>query len=314
MEDLMNRDSRLSVAAWETIPVTASHVLDLVPDFVGVADADGRWLFINTPGREMVGLHPEESPSDFWIHDFFPNWGIAKLEPSDNGKEPHPPVEWDPDGRMRTRSGRDTKVAHAVIAHTSEHSEIECFTVIARGAFWPVGVSRSAERVPFDGAVSDCLVEVHRNLNGSVDIVESFGSENAAVFADPTQIRHMVMNLCLSSAQSMRGGGGRLDVNTSRVAIKGPTEPGGDALRAGSYVRLTIRDNGPGIEPALAPHVFDPAGDGREWGPDRIGLWNVRRAVIDNGGDIFVETAPGRGTAFHVYMPIAGTNGNGSVS
>jgi PAS domain-containing protein len=311
MENLVKNEHRGEPATWETIPVTPAHVLDLLPDFVGVADPGGRWQFINRPGREMVGLREGDSASDFRIHDFFPNWGIARLEPSGDSADA---VDWDPNGRLRTREGRDVQIAHAVIAHTNEHSEIECFTIIARGAFSPSPARRAAERIVLDAAARECLAEVHKSLNGSVDIVESFESDNAAVFADPTQIRHMVMNLCFGSAQSMREGGGVIDVNTSRVAIKGPSEPGGTALRAGSYVRLTIRDNGPGIEPALAPHVFDPVGEGREWGPNGIGLWNVRRAVIDTGGDIFVETAPGRGTAFHIYMPIVGTNGNGSVS
>jgi signal transduction histidine kinase len=301
---------------WEQIPVPATSILELVPDFVGVADRDGRLMFINSAGRKMVGLDRDADLSGFRIHDFFPSWTVAALEPSENGNGNGAGgrLDWCPRGKLRTCDGRTIPAAHAVVAHTDEDSEISCFTLIARGAFWPEEDTASVQRVDIESLLRESLAVVRTAADPSVSIRESFESENAAVLADPTQIHQLVMNLCLDSAQSMRGGGGEIFVSTSRVAIKGPEEPGGTALKAGSYVRMTIRDDGPGIAPSVAPYVFDPVvANHRDSGFTGFGLWTVKRSVVDSGGDIFVETAPGRGTAFHVYLPIVGTNGSGSL-
>lgn len=303
-----------STSYWEQIPVPASHVLDLVPDFVGVADRDGRILFVNRAGRRMVGLKENRELKSYYIHDFFPHW-TASLETSGNGGdgvEKH--VNWKPQAVLRTCDGREIMSAQAVVAHTDERSEISCFTIIARGAFFPAEHHASVRKTDIESVVQESLTVARTTVTESVTIRESFESNNAAVLADPTQIHQMVMNLCLNSAQSMREGGGEISINTSRVSVQGPDQPGSNALRAGNYVRLTIRDNGPGLAPSIAPHVFEPgvAEFSSEEASTGSGLWNVKRTVVDSGGDIFVETAPGRGTAFHVYLPIVGTNGNGT--
>jgi hypothetical protein len=316
------RDCLSDISAWDQIPVEATHVLDLVPDFVGIADRDGRLLFVNHPGRLMVGLEPGEELSRFMIHDFFPNWEIAALDATPgtssgngggngNGKLSRS-TDWNSSGRLRRRDGREIKTAHAVIAHTGKDSEIACFTIIARGVFAPNEDEAVVESVRIDSVVGESIAVARTSLPQTVTIDELLNCSDTAVLADPTQIHQLVMNLCLNSAQSMREGGGRIFVNTTRVTVKGPHEPGGTALRAGNYVRLTIRDNGPGLEPEVATHVFDPVTGTSHGGITNYGLWNVKRTVVSSGGDIFIETAPGRGTAFHVYMPRMGANGNGS--
>jgi signal transduction histidine kinase len=312
------KDCLSDISAWERIPVEASHVLDLVPDFVGIADRDGRLLFVNHPGRLMVGLEPGEELSRFMIHDFFPNWEISALDassqaPAGNGNGNRSRwTDWNTNGRLRRRDGREIRTAHAVIAHTGGDSEIACFTIIARGAFAPREDEISVEPIKIDAVVGESIAVARTSLPQTVNIEELFNCDDTAVLANPTQIHQLVMNLCLNSAQSMREDGGRIFVNTTRVTVKGPHEPGGTALRAGNYVRLTIRDNGPGLEPAIATHVFDPVAGTSHEGVTGYGLWNVKRTVVSSGGDIFIETAPGRGTAFHVYMPRMGANGNGS--
>jgi nitrogen-specific signal transduction histidine kinase len=262
----------------------------------------------------MVGLEAEADLAEFRIHDFFPNWEIAELEASGGGNGGERLAVWNPRGNLRTRDGRDVPTSQAVIAHTNGTSEITCFTIIARGAFIPADAESSLQRTQIESVVLKSMSMVRASLPETVALREHFQSNNAAVLADPSQIHQMVMNLCLNSAQSMCEGGGEIFVNTARVAIKGPNAPGGNALKSGDYVRLTIRDTGPGLAPSIAPHVFEPmvAETSFAEGSSEFGLWNVKRTVVDSGGDIFVETAPDRGTAFHVYLPIVGTNGNGS--
>ncbi len=303
---------------WDQLPIDATHVLEFVPDFVGVADRDGKLLYINRAGKRMIGLAQDVDLSNYWIHDFFPNWTIATLAPSGTGNSSGADkcVDWNPHGTLRTLDGRDIPASQAVVAHTNGSSEISCFTIIARGAFFPTDTETAVQRIDIVAVVAESVSLARAGLPESVTIKELFESDNAAVLTDPAQIHQMVMNLCLNSAQSMGESGGEILISTSKVAIKGPIDPGGNALRAGNYVRLTIRDNGPGLAPSVATHVFEPAvvESNSAEGSIYTGLWNVKRTVVDTGGDIFVETAPDRGTAFHVYLPILGTNGNGLVA
>lgn len=311
-------DCLSDISVWDQIPIPATEIIELIPDFVGIANSEGHLLFVNRAGRRMLGLGANEDLSRYLIHDFFPRWTIASLEGGGNGNGNGDGVhdairktEWNQDGRLRNRDGHEVPVAHAVIAHTNGDSEIACFTILARGAFDASDDDSSVHRIYIDATIDKSIAVARASLPQSIAIEESLKCADSAVLADPTQIHQMVMNLCLNSAQSMRGGGGQIFINTRRVAVKGPNEPGGTALRAGDYVRLTIRDNGPGLEPSVATHVFEPALDRSNGnGSTSYGLWNVKRTVINSGGDIFVETAPGRGTAFHVYLPFLGMNGS----
>lgn len=118
-----------------------------------------------------------------------------------------------------------------------------------------------------------------------------------------TQIYQCLMNLCLNACDAMAGAGGRLTVRTRVAAL--PVGAVGE-LPAGAYVVLEVRDTGRGMTPEVRRRIFEPlftaSGPGGHRGSG-LGLAVVDAIVRYHKGHIDVETAPGAGTCFTVYLP-----------
>ena len=80
--------------------------------------------------------------------------------------------------------------------------------------------------------------------------------------------------------------------------------------RARDRAVLTVADEGPGVEPALRPRVFDPYYTTKGEGTG-LGLAIVRQAAEAHGGTVVVESQPGRGATFRIRLPAAGPGQGG---
>jgi CheY-like chemotaxis protein/two-component sensor histidine kinase len=132
------------------------------------------------------------------------------------------------------------------------------------------------------------------------------------VMADATQIEQVVINLATNAMQAMQGGPGRIGIRLDAVVLDEALAERHVQLRAlyakrpGRTVRLTMNDNGMGIEAALLPRIFEPfyttkpvdEGTG-------LGLSVVHGIVQAHDGVIEVESRLGKGTTFTVYLPAA---------
>jgi len=125
--------------------------------------------------------------------------------------------------------------------------------------------------------------------------------------ADPAQITQVLMNLITNAADAMREGGGTLTVLTRRERVsKGLALPGvvvGGPLRPGDYAVAEVRDTGPGIPAENLRRIFEPSYSTKAEGRG-LGLAAVQGIVRASGGAMVIESEPGRGTAFRVYLPL----------
>jgi PAS domain S-box-containing protein len=121
--------------------------------------------------------------------------------------------------------------------------------------------------------------------------------------ADPTSLQQIFMNLALNARDAMSNGG-VLQFALTRLMIAENERPPLPELTPGNWIRLSISDNGIGIQENTLPHIFDPFYTTKPVGKGTgLGLAQVYGIVKQHGGSIDVQSALGEGTTFRLYFP-----------
>jgi PAS domain S-box-containing protein len=153
--------------------------------------------------------------------------------------------------------------------------------------------------------VEEALKLMRASLPSTIAIQQRLKSRSA-VWADPTQIHQVIINLCTNAAHAMRERGGELSVSLEDVDPDNVFFSEHPELAPGSYQELTVRDSGVGMEPDVMARIFDPFFTTKQRGEGTgMGMSVVLGIVKSHKGAITVESAAGNGTAFHCFFPIA---------
>jgi two-component system cell cycle sensor histidine kinase/response regulator CckA len=132
----------------------------------------------------------------------------------------------------------------------------------------------------------------------------SMSADGARVKVDVTQMEHVMLNLAVNARDAMPSGG-RLTIGTEAVELHeaGP-DPRAATLPAGPYVMLTVTDTGCGMDEETRARAFEPFFTTKEAGKGSgLGLAMVYGIVQQSGGSVWIDSTPGQGTTFHVYLP-----------
>lgn len=121
-----------------------------------------------------------------------------------------------------------------------------------------------------------------------------------AIHADETQVSQILGNLLVNAREAMPAGG-TVSVRAENHVL---AEPAVD-LKPGRYVRITVRDDGPGIPAAILTRIFDPYFSSKERGSG-LGLSIVHSVVRRHGGHVWAESVEGQGARFTILLPAAG--------
>jgi PAS domain S-box-containing protein len=119
---------------------------------------------------------------------------------------------------------------------------------------------------------------------------------------DAAQVGHVLHNILLNARQATRDGG-TIEVRATNFALCDPNP----SLPIGKYVKITIRDNGCGIPPENLSRIFDPYFTTKRAGSG-LGLATAHTIVSRHRGHISVDSTPGLGSSFHIYLPAAAPN------
>jgi two-component system cell cycle sensor histidine kinase/response regulator CckA len=139
-------------------------------------------------------------------------------------------------------------------------------------------------------------------IGENIDLTVTTDPLLGAVMADPGQIEQVILNLAVNAKDAMSDGG-LLELSTSNVTL-GESTAMAVGLPEGDYVCLTVKDSGTGIEADLIDHIFEPFFTTKETGKGTgLGLSTVYGIVRQSGGQASVESEPGKGTTFRIFLP-----------
>ena len=152
--------------------------------------------------------------------------------------------------------------------------------------------------------VEETLIMMRALLPMGVQQLSNMSAEPLLVHADATQLQQVLMNLCTNAWQSMDGRSGNIHVGLSAVAVDAELAYELGGMAPGDYACLSVADDGPGMDKATQQRIFEPffttkaPGDGTG-----LGLAVVHGIVKTHLGAISVQSEPGQGTRFDIYLP-----------
>ena len=131
------------------------------------------------------------------------------------------------------------------------------------------------------------------------------------VLCDATQMQQVLINLCTNAWHAMAGGAGRVEIGLAPVKLaQGEPRPGG--LPPGDYGCLWVSDDGRGMDVATRDRIFEPFYTTKSLGEGTgLGLSVVHGIVTAHSGAVVVDSTPGRGSTFRLYLPRQPDDGEG---
>ena len=184
-------------------------------------------------------------------------------------------------------SARATDLVHQILAFSRQHDS-------------------RREVIQLRGPIEEAVKLLRATLPAMIAIRTNLADDAPAVLADSTQIHQVIMNLVTNSAYAIGDNPGWVSVSSDTQSVAAPGGAFPEELASGQYVRVTVSDNGAGMDRATLERIFDPffttkpAGQGTG-----LGLSVVHGIMRSHQGAISVESEPGGGSTFRLYFPAA---------
>jgi signal transduction histidine kinase len=165
------------------------------------------------------------------------------------------------------------------------------------------GQRRDVRRRPLSASalVTETASLLIVSLPPSIELAVQESQVVALVSGESAQLQQVILNLCNNAAQAMEHGG-RIEIATGLRDVTGMRSLTHDELHPGRYVCIVVTDSGHGMDQATLARIFEPFFTTRASG-NGLGLATVREIVREHGGAINVQSSPGHGSRFEVWLP-----------
>jgi len=152
-------------------------------------------------------------------------------------------------------------------------------------------------------ALSDLAMLLRRLIGEKVKHEIVHGRDLWPVKVDVSQFEQVVVNLAVNARDAMPDGG-KLIIRTANVTAEEAAKLAHKGMPAADYVRIEVADTGTGIPADIRDKIFEPFFSTKEVGKGTgLGLSTVYGIVKQTGGFIYVDSEPGKGTSFHIFLP-----------
>jgi two-component system cell cycle sensor histidine kinase/response regulator CckA len=155
--------------------------------------------------------------------------------------------------------------------------------------------------------ITDVLVDLshllRRLIGENIELKVLHGRDLGPIKVDQGQLEQVIINLAVNARDAMPSGG-TLTIRTANVLSAQVQRRGHEVMPAGDYVLIEVADTGVGIPGSNLARIFDPFFSTKELGSGTgLGLSTVYGIVKQTGGFVFVDSYPGRGAVFEIYLP-----------
>jgi PAS domain S-box-containing protein len=171
-----------------------------------------------------------------------------------------------------------------------------------------VGQRMAPEFMPIrlQPVIEECLQILRSIIPDKVEVHATIDADCPRVEADSAQIHQAILDLCLFAWQGLADRRGRIEVGLKTCPVARLPAGKPHLLQPGPHLCLTVRDNSPGVETNVRDHLFHPFRSRRHSGT-KVGLelFLVRETIRGHQGEIILESEPGCGLTFHIFLPVA---------
>ena len=198
------------------------------------------------------------------------------------------------------------------LGNSDVHESIEDIEMAARRAVDLVkqllGFARRGKFEELPTSISSLAAEVaglvKRTFSKDIELITDIAPD-LYVVGDKTQLHQVFINLCINARDAMPSGG-KLVIHADSIHSDSADEISRTFLKPGPHVQVTITDSGVGMDKETCRKVFDPFFTTKAQGKGiGLGLAMVYGIVKNHGGHVVVDTEPGEGATFRVYLPLS---------
>jgi len=174
-------------------------------------------------------------------------------------------------------------------------SQILAFSRQSKHKMKPVRISQIVEEV---------IILLMSTIPAKIKVRKQLKTKKDIVLADTTEIHQVLLNLCTNAVQAMQEKGGILEISLTNVGFDSKELAAYPHITRESYVKLSIRDTGCGMDSTTVSRIFEPFFTTKKQNKGTgLGLAVVHGIIQEHNGIISVKSKPGQGTTFLIYLP-----------